>query len=108
MILMTWRRSERPFFDISHYSLATAEKLLEFKPVEVVEQISPRAIMFIAAELDSVTPADDVVDMYDRAREPKKLWVIPGAAHYDVYRNELLDKIFDMSVAWMAEHMPAD
>ena len=90
------------------YSLATAGKLLEFSPVEVVEQISPRAIMFIVAEMDAVTPADDVVDMYDRAGQPKKLWVIPGAAHYDVYREELLEKIFDMSVAWMAEHMPTD
>ncbi len=88
------------------YSLATAEKLLEFKPVEVVARISPRAIMFIAAELDAVTPADDVVDMYERAGEPKKLWVIPGAAHYDVYRDELREKIFEMTVAWMAAHMP--
>lgn len=89
------------------YSLATAERLLQFKPVEVVGQISPRAIMFIVAELDAVTPADDVIDMYDRAGQPKKLWVIPGASHYDVYREALLDEIFDMSVAWMAEHMPA-
>ncbi|MDP6707250.1 MAG: alpha/beta fold hydrolase [Alphaproteobacteria bacterium] len=88
------------------YSLATAEKLLEFKPVEVVARIAPRAIMFIAAELDAVTPADHVVEMYERASEPKKLWVIPGAAHYDVYLDELREKIFDMSVAWMAEHMP--
>ncbi len=90
------------------YSLASAEKLLEFKPVEVVERISPRAIMFIAAELDAVTPADDVVDMHDRAGEPKKLWVIPGAVHYDIYRDALWKKIFDMSVAWMAEHMATD
>lgn len=88
------------------YSLATAEKLLEFKPVEVVERISSRAMMYIAAELDAVTPADDVVDMFERTGEPKRLWVIPGAAHYDVYREELLDEIFEMSVAWMAEHMP--
>ena len=31
-----------------------------------------------------------------------------AAAHYDVYREELLEKIFDMSVAWMSEHMPTD
>ena len=90
------------------YSLASAEKILEFKPVEVVARISPRAIMFIAAERDAVTPADAVVEMYERAGEPKKLWVIPGAAHYDVYREALRDMIFELSVAWMALHMPAD
>ena len=89
------------------YSLATAERLLEFRPVEVVGRISPRAILFIAAEFDAVTPADDVVDMYEAAGEPKKLWLIPGAGHYDVYRDDLREWIFDLSLAWMREHMPA-
>lgn len=91
----------------SDYSLATAQKLLEFKPVEVVGNISPRAIMYIAAELDAVTPVDDVVAMYERTGEPKKLWVIPGAVHYDVYREPLVHQILDESLAWFAEHMPA-
>ncbi len=55
------------------YSLATTEKLLDFKPITVVEGISPRAIMYTAAELDSVTPAEGVVDMFDETFEPKKL-----------------------------------
>ena len=88
------------------YSLATAEKLIEFRPMDVVERISPRAIMYIAAELDAVTPADGVVEMHARTGEPKKLWVIPGAAHYDVYREERLHQILDLSVDWMTEHLP--
>ena len=90
------------------YSLATAEQLLRFKPVEAVDRISPRAILYIAAEQDAVTPAEDVVDMYERTGQPKKLWVIPGAAHYDIYREELLQKIMEMSVSWMKEHLPLD
>ena len=89
------------------YSLATAEKLIEFRPVEVVARISPRAILFIAVELDTVTPADDVVDMYDAAQAPKDLWLIHGAGHYDVYLPHLRDAIFERTVAWLAEHMPA-
>ena len=90
------------------YSLATAEKLVEFKPISVVDRISPRAIMYIAAELDSVTPAEDVVDMFEETFEPKKLWVIPGADHYDVYRKDLLEQIWEMSVSWFREHLPMD
>lgn len=88
------------------YSLATAEKLLEFKPVDVVDRIAPRAILYIAAEEDAITPADGVVDMYERTSEPKKLWVIPGAAHYDLYREEQLNSIMKMSVSWLREHLP--
>ena len=90
------------------YSLATAEQLLRFKPVEAVDRISPRAILYIAAEQDAVTPAEDVVDMYERTGQPKKLWVIPGAAHYDIYREELLQKIMEMSVSWMKDHLPLE
>ena len=90
------------------YSLATAEKLLEFKPIDVVDRISPSAIMYIAAELDTVTPAEGVIDMYEETFEPKKLWVIPGAAHYDVYREDLKEKIWEMSVEWFKEHLPMD
>ena len=32
------------------FSLATAEKLIDFKPIDVVDRISPRAILYIAAE----------------------------------------------------------
>ena len=90
------------------YSLATAEKLLDFKPISVVAGISPRAIMYIAAELDSVTPAEGVVDMFEETLEPKKLWVIPEAAHYDVYRDDLKEHIWNMSVDWFKEHLLID
>lgn len=88
------------------YSLATAEKLIEFKPVDVVHNISPRSILYIAAEQDAVTPADDVVDMFERSQEPKKLWLIPGAAHYDIYRKEKKETIMEMTTAWLKEYLP--
>ena len=88
------------------YSLATAEKLLEFKPADVVHRIAPRAILYIAAEQDAVTPAKDVVDMFERTQEPKKLWVIPGAAHYDLYRKERQDTIMQMTTDWLKKYLP--
>jgi len=99
---------EMESYKSTDYSLATAEKLLEFSPIDVVDRISPRAILYIAAELDSVTPAEGVVDMFDQTFEPKKLWVIPGAAHYDVYREDLLEQVWEMSVSWFKEHLPMD
>ena len=62
--------------------------------------------MYIAAELDAVTPADGVVGMHARTGESKKLWMIPAAAQQDVYREELVHQILDMSVDWMTEHLP--
>ena len=90
------------------YSLATAEKLMEFRPVDVVDRISPRAILYIAAERDTTTPADDVIDMYKRTEEPKKLWVIPGIPHYGVYEEPYLGQVMEMAIDWLREHLPKD
>ena len=87
------------------YSLATTEKLLEFKPIEVVDRISPRAILYIVAEKDTITPVDDMMDMYSRTKEPKKLWVIPGVPHYAVYEEPYLSQVLDMITDWLREHL---
>ena len=92
-------------FKSTPYSLATAEKLLEFKPVDVVDSISPRAILYIAAENDTGTPADETIDMYNRTKEPKKLWVIPGIGHYGVYAEPHLSQVLDMVRDWLKEHL---
>lgn len=92
-------------FQLSNFSLASMERVLEFKPVEVVDRISPRAIMFISAEKDTTTPADDVHAMYQRAREPKKLWCIPGIKHYDVYRDVYFEPIMEMTANWLRQHL---
>ena len=85
--------------------LAVAERIMEFKPVEVVDRISPRAILFITAEKDTITAADDAHAMYQRAREPKKLWCIPGTNHADVYEEPYFGQIMEMSAGWLREHL---
>ena len=87
------------------YSLATAEKILEFKPMDVVDRISPRAILYIAAERDTITPVDDVIEMYSRTKDPKKLWVIPRIPHYGVYEEPYMSQVLDMATDWLGEHL---
>lgn len=87
------------------YSLATAEKLLEFRPVEVVHRIAPRAIFYVAAEHDALTPAQGILEMYRRTHDPKKLYVIPNAVHYDIYTPENQEMIMGMAADWFKEHL---
>ena len=87
------------------YSLATAEKLLEFKPVDVVDQISPSAILYIVAGGDTICPADHVIDMYHQTEDPKKLWVFPGIAHYSIYEDPYKRQTMEMITDWLKEHL---
>jgi len=67
-------------------TLETAEATLEYRPEEVVHRIAPRALLLIAAEHDVPTPPDEFRSVYAKAGEPKKLVVIEGIRHYDIYR----------------------
>jgi fermentation-respiration switch protein FrsA (DUF1100 family) len=51
------------------------------RPVDWVEQISPRPVMLIHSELDEIVPVRHARMLYLAAREPKQLWIVPGARH---------------------------
>ena len=87
--------------------LACAQAVLECKPIEVVDRIAPRAIMFICVERDAVTPADHSIRMYERAGPPKKLVVQRGTMHYRAY-EDYGAVVTPMIVEWYDRHLRRD
>lgn len=61
--------------------LETGAKIHQVRPIEDVAGIAPRAILFIHGELDEVIPASNSLQLYQAAREPKQLYLIPNAGH---------------------------
>lgn len=59
--------------------------LFEFRPEEVVAAISPRAVMFIAPELDALIAHAELPSAFAKAGEPKRLVTLPGLKHHEVY-----------------------
>lgn len=74
-------------------TLESVERILEFRPGDVVERIAPRPVLFIAAERDIVTPVDGIADMERRAREPKRFEIMPGITHYEIYEEPHIGRI---------------
>jgi fermentation-respiration switch protein FrsA (DUF1100 family) len=65
--------------------LETAEDILSYKPEEVVHLIAPRPLLIIGAELDYLTGFEECIHLYEKAREPKQLHILPGISHYETY-----------------------
>lgn len=86
-------------------TLETLEATLEYEPELMAERIAPRALLLIAAELDTVTPADEFRAVLTRAGEPKKLVVLPGIRHYEIYQGEPLERSAREAVDWFTLHM---
>jgi fermentation-respiration switch protein FrsA (DUF1100 family) len=55
--------------------------LQESDPIRWVDKIAPRALFLIHGECDRYVSTEDVRRLYDRAGEPKGLWVVPEAEH---------------------------
>lgn len=69
--------------NIGVYTLTSAARLINFFPFAQIETISPRPILLIAGEHAESKYFSD--DAFEKAIEPKELFVVPGARHTDLY-----------------------
>jgi fermentation-respiration switch protein FrsA (DUF1100 family) len=64
-------------------------------------------VLFITSDNDRLVPPDESRALYERAGEPKKLMVLNGFGHYEVYAGEALRQVMAATLAWYREHLPA-
>lgn len=64
--------------------LSSAESLLRFRPIEVVDRLDC-AVLLTGVEDDVVTPIDHAIAIYERANAPKQLIRQVGVKHYESY-----------------------
>jgi fermentation-respiration switch protein FrsA (DUF1100 family) len=86
--------------------LEFVEETLQFHPEWVVDKISPRPLLLIAAGDDRLVPPEDCQALFNKALEPKKMVTVPGYGHYEMYVKPAFDAVMDETVAWFGEHMP--
>lgn len=67
-------------------------------PCQVISAISPRAVLIINGASDIRVPAENAKILFENSRNPKELWIIPGAGHaegsnryYGEYRKKVLE-----------------
>ena len=87
--------------------LEYVDETLAFHPEWVVDKIAPRPILFITTDDDRLVPPEESQALYDRAGEPKKLVVLQGYGHYEVYAEPAFTEVMDETVAWFEKHLPA-
>lgn len=87
--------------------LEYVDDTLSFKPEWVVDKIAPRPALFITTDDDRLVPPEESEALYARAGEPKRLVVLRGYGHYEVYLKPAFDEVMRETVAWYREYLPA-
>jgi len=84
--------------------LASADALIQYRPIDGVGRIAPRATMIVAVENDDVTPTEHARRLFDAAGEPKRLVLQRGTTHYRAYAD-YGDVVTPMIVDWFERHV---
>ncbi len=88
--------------------LACLEAITEFRPMDHIRRVSPRAILLIAATLDPTCPVEHSRDAFELAGSPKRLVEIESREHYGTYVKHM-DLILAEAIGWFDRHLgPAD
>jgi uncharacterized protein len=86
-------------------TLRSFELYDHYEPAAFIHRISPTPLLMIVPDGDNLTPAEDALDAYERALQPKKLVLVHGE-HYDIYER----RFPETSAAardWFVEHLCA-
>ena len=83
------------------------DETLSFHPEWIVDRIAPRPILFVTTDDDRLVPPEESLALYARAGDPKKLVVLRGYGHYQVYVEPAFGELMREVVTWYREHLPA-
>ena len=83
------------------------DETLSFHADWVVERIAPRPLLLVTTEDDRLVPPEESQSLYDLAGEPKRLVVLKGYGHYNVYAEPAFGEVMAATLAWYRAHLPA-
>jgi hypothetical protein len=91
---------------VSQIPLEFVDDTLGFHPEWVVDKIAPRPLMLITTDNDRLVPPDESAELYRRAGEPKRLVVLRGFGHYEVYTGDCFRQVMEHALGWYRQYLP--
>jgi fermentation-respiration switch protein FrsA (DUF1100 family) len=91
---------------INECTLRSIEMFWEYEPGAYLPHVSPTPLLMVVASGDHLTVSDLAIDAFERAREPKKLEILPGG-HFDAYIADF-ERSSAVARDWFLEHLHAE
>lgn len=85
--------------------LEMVHETLGFNPEWVVDRIAPRASLFITSDRDELVLPEESESLYARAGEPKKLVILRGYGHYEVFTPPGLNEVMRETLDWFDRYV---
>jgi len=75
-----------------------------YSPAKAVADISPIPLLIMHGDHDPIVPVEDGKRLFELAREPKQLWIVPGGGHIQAFQHQ---SYRDRFVAWLKQVLSA-
>ncbi len=85
--------------------LEYVDDTIGFNPEWIVDKISPRPILFITSDNDRLVLPEESEQLYAHAGEPKKLVVLKGYGHYEVYTEPAFSEVMAATLDWYGDYL---
>jgi dipeptidyl aminopeptidase/acylaminoacyl peptidase len=92
---------------VNEIPLEYIDDTLGFHPEWIVDKIAPRPVLFITSDDDRLVPPDESESLYVKAGEPKRLIMLKGWGHYEIYTGEAFSQVTEPTLAWYRQYLPA-
>ena len=92
---------------VSTIPLEYVDDTIGFNPEWIVDRISPRPILFITTDDDRLVLPEESEQLYAHAKEPKKLVMLKGYGHYEMYVEPAFSEVMAATLEWYQQYLPA-
>ncbi len=89
---------------IMEFPAETAQSMYDFRAEEVVGNIAPRPLMLLHSANDSVTPTEQSIEMFRRARQPSELHLFAETDHFMFAESNT--RVRGVIEDWLAQYFP--
>jgi pimeloyl-ACP methyl ester carboxylesterase len=97
-------RSGLPAGAHMEFPFEVVESMLEFRPNEVVAGIAPRPLLLLHPAADKVTPSEQSIELFRRAKAPVDLHLFANIDHFIFSDDNKI--VLDLLQGWLHKHLP--
>lgn len=89
---------------VEQFPVDTAQSMYDFKAEEVIHRLSPRPLLLLHSSVDSVTPTEQSIRLFERAGKPKDLHLFNETDHFMF--AESMPRVRTVVREWMERYFP--
>jgi pimeloyl-ACP methyl ester carboxylesterase len=89
---------------IMEFPAETAQSMYDFRADEMVDKISPRPLLLLHSGNDSVTPTEESIELFKRAKQPAELYLLSDVDHFMF--NQENPRVTRLVFEWLQRFFP--